>query len=295
MNLKLVTLVAVLAILSSAGTFLALANLPSTSGEGIVCPKDGSTYVWTPIGTFGENFNWVCLKCGDQWTKSYPDDFYQSWRKVPLEPSYIRDYALLYLQTILRLDVPDPLTLYWVGERETPTGILGHECYTYRAEDITVTVSYPVVHPDLTTYQIEVKAKGATLWTGTLHHREFSSPRPQSDDINTAKADGQTEQDPVERAKRIARSFIMGAPTFNFDGIQETLSVESVDILESLPVQYKVTITFESRQAGYGDRTGQASAQVITPHTASVTVVQDKVASAILDGIWDELKQQPVT
>ena len=100
--------------------------------------------------------------------------------------------------------------------------------------------------------------------------------------------------DADQRAIRIARDFIVAAPTFSFDGIQETLTVEGVVTLESWPLQYMVTMTFESSHAGYGDRTGQALAQVITPHTAIVTVVEDEVVSAILDGQWDEVNQEPI-
>ncbi|MBI4257915.1 MAG: hypothetical protein HY619_03075, partial [Thaumarchaeota archaeon] len=67
--------------------------------------------------------------------------------------------------------------------------------------------------------------------------------------------------------------------------------VEAV-ILESFPEQHIITITFDSRQAGYGDREGGFLAQVITPHTAVVRVVSDNVVSAVLDGQWDELKQE---
>lgn len=97
--------------------------------------------------------------------------------------------------------------------------------------------------------------------------------------------------DPQENAVKIAKDFIVQAPTFKFDGIVETLSVVDAVTLESFPVHYIVTITFDSRQAGYGNREGQILAQVITSHTAKVTVVSDKVVSATLDNTWDELKQ----
>ncbi len=100
--------------------------------------------------------------------------------------------------------------------------------------------------------------------------------------------------DAVDRAIQIARDFIIRAPTFRFDGIPETLNVTKVSILESLPLQYVITIDFESRHAGYGDRTGQALPGVITPHTAVVKVVRDNVVSAILDNQWDEVNREPL-
>ncbi len=55
-----------------------------------------------------------------------------------------------------------------------------------------------------------------------------------------------------------------------------------------------VVIEFDSRHAGYGDRTGQMLAQVITRHRAEIRVVSDNVVSAILDGQWDEITQKMI-
>jgi len=94
-----------------------------------------------------------------------------------------------------------------------------------------------------------------------------------------------------EIAVNIAVTFLKNAPTYKFDGIPGTIEVVDTLILESYPVQYIVVITFDCSHAGYGDRTGQVLAQVITSHTARVKVVQNKVVSAVLDGRWDELNQ----
>ncbi len=95
-----------------------------------------------------------------------------------------------------------------------------------------------------------------------------------------------------ERAIRIAERFILQAPTFKFDGIRETLEVGDVIVLEIFPPQYKITITFDSSHAGYGDRAGQFLLQVITHHEARITVARDNVVSAIMDDRWDELNQE---
>jgi len=104
----------------------------------------------------------------------------------------------------------------------------------------------------------------------------------------------ESEDDGVQGAMQIALDFVVEAPTFSFDGIPETLRVTDVQILESFPIQYRVTISFVSRHPGYSDRTGQCLAQVETPHTARVTVVEDEVVSAILDAHWDMLRQEYV-
>lgn len=93
-------------------------------------------------------------------------------------------------------------------------------------------------------------------------------------------------------AENIAKDFIIQAPTFKFDGIMDTLQVQDTIILESLPVQYVITITFDSTHAGYGDRTDQFVATVITHHTAKVTVENYNIVSAILDDKWDEQNQK---
>ncbi|HEY4698950.1 MAG TPA: carboxypeptidase-like regulatory domain-containing protein [Nitrososphaerales archaeon] len=100
--------------------------------------------------------------------------------------------------------------------------------------------------------------------------------------------------DDGEKAVKISKGFIVQAPTFKYYGMVETLNVVDARGLMSYPVQYVTTITFDSRNAGYGDRSGRAVATVITPHTAIIKVVNNTVISAILDNAWDELKQKPL-
>ncbi len=95
-----------------------------------------------------------------------------------------------------------------------------------------------------------------------------------------------------EPAVNTALTFLRNGATYKFDGIPGTLKVGETLILESYPVQYVVIITFDSRHGGYGDRTGQILIQVITPHTARITVVNGEVVSATLDDVWDELNQE---
>lgn len=97
-----------------------------------------------------------------------------------------------------------------------------------------------------------------------------------------------------EGAVNVAVHFLKNSPTYKFDGIPETLKVIDTRILESLPVQYVVTIAFDSRHAGYGDRTGQVLAQVITPHEIVITVVEGEVIRAVVDDKWDELNQREI-
>ena len=138
-------------------------------------PKTHDLYKWTPIGTFSENFNWQCLRCGHSWMETISEDNYESWKTKFLEPDFVRDYTLYYLRTILQIEVPEPLTQQWVGGRETPEHTLGYETFIYEAGGITVAIGYPVVLPENTIYAIKVEAGDLTIWKGQLHCREFIS------------------------------------------------------------------------------------------------------------------------
>ena len=186
MGPKLATLMVILAIVGSIGTFFLFSGLPAASENEIVCPENGSPYVWTAIGSRSENFNWRCLQCDYRWTKTYREEVYQSWRNASLEPPFVRDYTLLYLRTVLQLNVPDPFTLDWSGGRETPEGILGYEDYVYRADGIFVSIGYPVVLPENTVYRIKVEVKGESVWEGRLHRRQFfESVAPPQNEFRT--------------------------------------------------------------------------------------------------------------
>ncbi|MFC2059385.1 protease inhibitor I42 family protein, partial [Chloroflexota bacterium] len=75
-----------------------------------------------------------------------------------------------------------------------------------------------------------------------------------------------------------------------YDGIEDTLKL--VDTLTlRCPYCWSFIFEFDSRHAGYGDRTGQVTAQVITPHRAAITISRLEVVSAVMDEKWDMLKQ----
>ncbi len=106
-----------------------------------------------------------------------------------------------------------------------------------------------------------------------------------------------------EEARQVAEEFVRNSPTFVFDGIEDTLELVetagvatgtvSPEIDEVSPVEgWAFTFSFESRHAGYGDRTGQMLAQVITPHLAVITVQEGEVTSAVMDGRWDMIEQE---
>src|SRR3990170_1601492 len=105
-----------------------------------------------------------------------------------------------------------------------------------------------------------------------------------------------TTQEEQQRydAMEVAKKYIVTSPTFAFDGLPETLDVENVSIMESYPVQYRITVAFDSSHGGFGNREGQILTQVITPHKVDIIVSEGEVVYAVTDETWDELNHQYV-
>jgi hypothetical protein len=132
---------------------------------------------------------------------------------------------------------------------------------------------------------IEMKPKSIIVLTIVLAFAltamSLNAARPIGDEVSEADA-----------AVELALEFVKNSPTFLFDGMSETVKVVDTIIMESYPVQYVVIIEFDSRHAGFGDRTGEVLAQMITHHRAGVKVVEGEVIVAILDDVWDMVNQE---
>jgi len=96
-----------------------------------------------------------------------------------------------------------------------------------------------------------------------------------------------------EAAEEMAGIFVRSSPTFVFDGILGTLELAET-LQPDMENAWAFVFTFQSAHAGYGDRTGQVLAEVITAHEAHVTVQNGEVVSASMDGQWDMLAQKMV-
>ncbi len=105
------------------------------------------------------------------------------------------------------------------------------------------------------------------------------------------------------RVLEIGNDFIKESPTFMFDGMEETLELEELMIMATSPPQYILTYNFNSKYAGYGDRGGEAVADVITIHRAvvilNVEVLQNgtsiEIGAAHIDGRWNIIGQEFLT
>lgn len=95
------------------------------------------------------------------------------------------------------------------------------------------------------------------------------------------------DQAKFDRSKQIAQEAAENAPTYKFDG--SDLKFESSETLRC-PNCWEFTFSFSSRHAGYGDRSGQILAQVITPHEIRVNVEDEEVVAVVTDRTFDELK-----
>lgn len=91
-------------------------------------------------------------------------------------------------------------------------------------------------------------------------------------------------------SQKIAADFLRSSPTFRFDGIENTLKL--VWSQAEGKYRWEFHYEFQSRHAGYGDRTGLILAQVITDHRAQIVVEHGEVVHAVLDGRWDMLRQK---
>lgn len=94
---------------------------------------------------------------------------------------------------------------------------------------------------------------------------------------------------PDNQTQQMAESFVRQEATYKFDGIPETLKLTGVVRIED---SWEFTFEYDSRHAGYGDRTGLQLAQVITPHKAVVQVSGGQVSHATMDGRWDMIQQR---
>ncbi len=97
-----------------------------------------------------------------------------------------------------------------------------------------------------------------------------------------------------ESATEIAKRFLLEeSPTYLYDGIPDEISTGSPMNLGD--GGWEITLLFTSRTAGYGDRSGQMTAQVLTNHSMRVIVAPDgSITSAVIDGAWNELSQKPL-
>ena len=195
-----------------------------------------------------------------------------------------RDAALTYLLERESQNAPGA-GISWQEEDVTPKDEAGHPVpgavhKEFTSDEWTIKVSYAVLPPERTVYQVVVSSiKLGWHWKGSV------------------KADGSVteisafKQMSKEESQRIAEEFVKNSPTFVFDGIEDTLRLTDT-LTARCPYCWVFIFEFDSRYAGYGDRTGRVLAEVITPHQAAIAVEQLEITSAMIDGRWDVINEE---
>ena len=87
-----------------------------------------------------------------------------------------------------------------------------------------------------------------------------------------------------EEGQQIAEDFVKNESTYRYDALPGTLIQTGTT---SVANGWQYTFEFDCRSAGYGNRTGKITAQVITHHTAVVTVQSGRATKAVMDKVWD--------
>ena len=200
-------------------------------------------------------------------------------------PSEVRDaaeargVALSYLLAHVGDKAPSP-GADWQAQDVTPPGLVGSTTIEFTSGEWRIKVSYPVVPPENTVYQVVVSSvKLGWHWEGTVEYD------------GTVTEVSPFKQISEEDSQTIAEEFLRNSPTFAFDGIEGSLRLVET-LYPDIEYAWSFIFTFESRHAGYGDRAGQIVAQVITPHEATITVEYGEVKSALMDEKWNMIEQK---
>jgi hypothetical protein len=91
-----------------------------------------------------------------------------------------------------------------------------------------------------------------------------------------------------EQASALSLSLIRNSPTFAFDGVKD--SIQQVKVVSpDKGSTWNLTYSFKTAHPGHGDRSEQMLAQVVTGHTAQITVAKCKITSAVCDKTWNLL------
>jgi len=192
-----------------------------------------------------------------------------------------RDTAIDYLHERGYAEAPDT-NMTWQEEDTTPDQLVGASDKVYTSGDWSIGVSYPVVLLENTIYTVKVRGNlSGWSWEGRVN--AYGEVTEITRPIQITE----------ETSREMAEEFVRNSPTFQFDGMPETLVLTGT-MTARCPFCWVYVFEFDSRQGGYGDRTGQMLIQVITHHRAVIAVEQMAVTSAVMDETWDMLRQVTV-
>ena len=90
----------------------------------------------------------------------------------------------------------------------------------------------------------------------------------------------------------IAEAFVRNSATFRYDGVPESLRLQSVRPLAACSGCYEYVLSFESQHPGFGDRASVPLTRAPTPHRATIILRDHAVVSGVLDAAWDMAQQR---
>ncbi len=210
-------------------------------------------------------------------------------------------YALQNTNNQISVKTPEEIALEFI--KGHPTFAFDGIASTLKVEGVTlnksnppqyvVTVSYQCLHGGFGDRAGMIVTQAITPHTAVLTILSGS--------VMSAVLDGEwdeiTQKTVVESGKssaeEIALSWIINAPTFKFDGVEGSARVVESWLAQTFvaPAFYGVVIEFDCMHPGYGDRSGEVLAQVITHHVVTVHVTDGQVTMAPIDDAWDEIHQ----
>jgi hypothetical protein len=91
-----------------------------------------------------------------------------------------------------------------------------------------------------------------------------------------------------EQASAISLILVKNSPTFSYDGVKDSIRLVKAESPDNGQT-WKLVYSFKTAHPGHGDRSDQVLAQVVTGHTAEVTVTKCKITAAVCDKTWDLL------
>jgi hypothetical protein len=205
-----------------------------------------------------------------------------------------RGAAISYIQANYKETTP-PAGGDWQGKDVTPEGLLGRRTVEFTLDEWKVLVSSPVVAPENIRYEVTIRnTESNWYWRGIVEPDGYVSELVPFQQLTQ------------DKSRQIAEEFIKESPTFAFDGIEESLMLTNTAAFSSKTISpgndhtsyqklgWVFTFEFDSRHAGYGDRTGQILAQVITRHVAEITVEELEITSAVIDNRWNMIHQAEI-
>lgn len=101
--------------------------------------------------------------------------------------------------------------------------------------------------------------------------------------------DGLTK-DESQKIIDFTKQFIMSSPTFFYDGVPDSLELEIVSS-DASNTEFLLEGKFKTLHTGYGNRENMDLPEDVTLHTILVSIVDEKIISAVIDNQWDELNQ----